>query len=308
MVTLAPFFITDPGAMVHDTVGFLGIQGLQRLPLPLDYAGSLRPTKLLEFYFPVILLVAAAVCAEALTVSRREEREGRDRDRTALSLVPLGLVGVAYLIGRPDEFHLLPLSAVLAVILACAAAAARHGALRAVLTVGLAAIAIAGLERRAGQALHPPAAAAVPGGAGAGVHTTPADARSLRRLIATVRRLTRPGQPIFVANPRFDLVRVGDPLLYVILGRPNPTRYDVMQPGLVTTAFVQREIIGSLRRSHTRLVVRWLDPTASAREHDGAGRSSGVHLLDRYLAAHFRRYATYGYYEVLVRGGSRTIR
>jgi hypothetical protein len=310
-VTLAPFFITDPGAMVHDTIGFLGIQGLQRLPLPLNYGGPPRPTKLLEFYFPVILLVVAAVCAGALVVSRRDGKDD-PRDRIVLSLAPLALVGVAYLVGRPDEFHLVPLSPVLAVMLAGAAATERHGALKAALkaalTLGLALIAIAGLERRAGQALHPPAAAAVPGPAGSGVHTTPADARSLRRLIATVRRLTRPGQPIFVANPRFDLVRVGDPLLYVILGRPNPTRYDVMQPGLVTTAHVQREIIRSLRSSRTRLVVRWLDPTASAPEHDGAGRSSGVHLLDRYLSAGFRRYARYGDYEVLVAKGSRTIR
>jgi hypothetical protein len=261
----------------------------------------------LEFYFPVILLVAAAVCAEAMVVSRREAEDGT-RDRIVVSLLPLALVGVAYLIGRPDEFHLVPLSPVLAVMLASAAATERHGPLKAALSVCLALIAIAGLERRAGQALHPPAAAAVPGPAGSGVHTSPADARSLRRLIGTARRLTRPGQPIFVANPRFDRVRVGDPLLYVILGRPNPTRYDVMAPGLVTTDSVQREIIRSLRRSHTRLVVRWLDPTASAREHDGAGRSSGVHVLDRYLAAHFRRYATYGYYEVLARRGSRTIR
>ena len=121
-------------------------------------------------------------------------------------------------------------------------------------------------------------------------------------------RLTRPGQPIFVANPRFDRVRVGDPLLYIILGHPNPTRYDVMQPGLVTTARVQHEIVASLRRSHTRLVVRWLNPTASAREDDGAGRSSGVHILDRYLAAAFRRDARYGDYEVLVARGGRTIR
>jgi hypothetical protein len=303
---LAPFFITDPGAMVHDTIGFLGIQGLQRLPLPLGYHGPLRPNKMLEFYFPLILLAAAAVCAEALTVASRAE--GRSDDRTALGLVPLALVGVAYLLGRPDEFHLLPLSAVLAVLLAGVGATARHGALRAVLGIALALIAVAGLERRAGQALHPPAAAAVPGPAGAGVHTSPVDARSLRQLRAAVDRLTGPGQPIFVANPRFDRVRVGDPLLYIILGHPNPTRYDVMQPGLVTTARVQREIIASLRRSHTRLVVRWLDPTASARENDGAGRSSGVHILDRYLAAAFRRSARYGDYEVLVAKGSPTIR
>ena len=305
-VTLAPFLITDPGAMVHDTIGFLQIQGLQRLPLPIDYHGPLRPTKLLEFYFPLILLAAAAVGAEALTVaSRTRERSG---DRTALGLVPLALVGVAYLLGRPDEFHLAPLSAVLAVLLAAAAATTRRGPLRAVLAVALALIAVAGLERRAGQALHPPAAAGVPGPAGAGVHTSPADARSLRQLRATVNRLTRPGQPIFVANPRFDRVRVGDPLLYIILGHPNPTRYDVMQPGLVTTARVQREIVASLRRSHTRLVVRWLNPTASARENDGARRSSGVHILDRYLAAAFRRDARYGDYEVLVARGGRTIR
>jgi hypothetical protein len=127
-------------------------------------------------------------------------------------------------------------------------------------------------------------------------------------LRAAVDRLIGPGQPICVANPRFDRVRVGDPLLYIILGHPNPTRYDVMQPGLVTTAPVQREIIGSLRRTHTRLVVRWLNPTASARENDGAARSSGVHLLDRYLATAFRRDARYGDYEVLVAKGSRTIR
>jgi hypothetical protein len=303
-VTLAPFIITAPGAMAHDTIGFYSIQGLQRLALPLHFTGPLRPSKLLEFYFPLILLLAAAVAAEALTVG---SRDGRVKDRTALSLVPLALVGVAYLVGRPDEFHLVPLSPALAVILATAGATARHGALRAALAVALALIAIAGLERRAGQALHPPATAAVPGPAGAGVETSPGDARSLQQLRATVARLTRPGEPIFVANPRFDRVRVGDPLLYIVLGHPNPTRYDVMQPGLVTTAAVQREIIGSLRRSRTRLVVRWLNPTASAREDDGAGRSSGVHILDRYLAAHFRRDARYGEYEVLVARGGRTI-
>ncbi len=40
---------------------------------------------------------------------------------------------------------------------------------------------------------------------------------------------------------------------------------------------------------------------ASEPEPNGAGRSSGVHILDRYLAADFHPYATYGYYEVLTR-------
>ena len=184
MVTLAPFVAVDPGAAVHDTIGFLRIQGLQRLPLPLHYHGALRPTKVLEFYYPVILLAAAVVCVEGFTVAGRDRPEDETGDRTALSLVPLAVVGIAYLIGRPDEFHLAPLAPVLAVILACLAPLARFAVLRAVLAGALALVIIAGLERRAGQLLHPPAAAAVPGPAGDGVHTSPADARSLRRLMS----------------------------------------------------------------------------------------------------------------------------
>jgi hypothetical protein len=112
--------------------------------------------------------------------------------------------------------------------------------------------------------------------------------------------LLAPGEPIFVANPRHDRVTAGDPLLYVILGHPNPTRYDVMQPGLVTTASVQRQIVDSLRRSRTKVVIRWLDPRAEAIEPNGSARSSGVHILDRYLAAAYRPYARFGVYQVLV--------
>ena len=84
------------------------------------------------------------------------------------------------------------------------------------------------------------------------MQTDPTDARSLRALELAVGRLTARGEPIFVANPRHDLVQAGDPLLYVILGHPNPTRYDVMQPGLVTTAKVQNEIVALAASARTR--------------------------------------------------------
>jgi hypothetical protein len=104
-----------------------------------------------------------------------------------------------------------------------------------------------------------------------------------------------------VANPRFDRVTAGDPLLYVITGHPNPTRYDVMQPGVVTAAPGQREIVGSLERSRTRVVVRWLDPRAERPEPNGSSQSSGVHILDDYLRGHYRAMARYGVYQLLVR-------
>ncbi len=308
-VSLGAFFAVDPAAMWNDTVGFLAIQRLQRLPFPLAFHGSWGPTQLLHFYFPLILLASAGLWVLATLAGAGRGRgaaDGTGRGRgvlvagDTLALVPLAIVGVGYLLGRADEFHLLPLSAVLAVMLATAAAVERRVALRIALVGALALIAAYGLRERAAQALHPPAAAAVPGRAGGGVQTSPSDARALARLIATVNSLTSPGEPIFVATPRFDRVRIGDPLLYIILGHPNPTRYDVMQPGVVTTAPVQREIIRSLQRSRTRLVVRWLDPAASEPEPNGAGRSSGVHILDRYLAANFRPYVTSGYYQVLL--------
>jgi hypothetical protein len=319
LASLAPFFVAAGGAMYHDTIGFYSIQSLQRLPFPLDFDGPVRPSKLIEFYVPLILVMSFALWLLAVTLAIRRRlavspqatsalhggiaaRASRARgfDASLVALGPLAVVGLAYLLGRTDLYHLVPLSAVLAVALAGAAAATDGRALRVALLIALALIALHGLDRRAGQLLHPPALAAVPGPAGDGVGTGAADAVALDRLERTVARLTRPGEPIFIANPRFDLVQAGDPLLYIILGHPNPTRYDVMQPGLVTTAPVQQQIIASLKSSDTRVIVRWLSPLATLNEHDGASRSSGVHVLDRYLAAHYAPYARYGDYEVLV--------
>jgi hypothetical protein len=321
-VVLAPFALAGPGAMWHDTLGFYGIQGLQRLPFPLGFHGPLRPSKLIEFYIPLILVIGLALwaLAAALRMGPRPPVYARAAlgggitatmhrpariDPSSLSLVPLALVGLAYLIGRTDVFHLIPLAAVLPVMLAQAAAAARMAALRIALLCALGLIVLHGLDRRAGQLLHPPALAAVPGPVGDGVKTETADALALRSLERSIQRLTRPSEPIFVANPRHDRVTAGDPLLYVILGHPNPTRYDVMQPGLVTTASVQRQIVDSLQRSHTRVVIRWLDPRAEAIEPNGSARSSGVHILDRYLAATYQPYARFGVYQVLLQRGAR---
>jgi hypothetical protein len=270
-------FAVAPGDLLRDTVGFLRVQDLQRLPLPLRYRGAFDPNKLLEFYLPVVLLAGSA-----LWVLRRRDPW----------LAPLVAAGVLYLLGRPDEFHLVPLAVILSIALARP---------RAAFVAVLALIAVHGLERRAGQLLHPPALAAVPAPAADGVRTSPADARALAALLARIRALAPPGTPIFVAPPRFDRVRVGDPLLYVLADRPNPTRYDVMQPGVVTTRRVQREMVRDLRRARPPVLVRWVDPRARAIEPNGSARPSGVTLLDDYLRATYgrpRRYGPYVLYRV----------
>jgi hypothetical protein len=319
VISLAPFFVVAPHAMWHDTIGFYAIQGLQRLPFPLAFHGPWRPSKLIEFYIPLILVTCLALwCVQMVVGHERRRVNARASlhggiaagppspgpDPEAWSLAPMALVGLGYLLGRTDVYHLVPLAAVLPVMLAWAAAVSRIPWLRVALLVGLALIAVYGVERRAGQFLHPPAGAAVPGPAGAGVQTSPSDARALGSLESALAQITSPGEPIFVTDPRTDRVTAGDPLLYIITGHPNATRYDVMQPGVVTTAPVQREIIGALSRARTRVVVRWLDPRAEQPESNGSSRSSGVRLLDDYLRAHYRKIARYGAYEVLLARGA----
>jgi hypothetical protein len=287
-VALAPFAIVAGGDMADQVLGFASVQDLQRLPFPLDYDGGVDPNKLLEFYLPAILVAGSALWA-AWALARRD----------GFALAALIAVGLAYLLARTDEFHLVPLSVVLAIAVACAAGREPQAPLRAALATVLALVAIHGLERRAGQALHPPALAAIPAAAADGVRTSPADAAALRALIPYVRARAPGGAPVLVAPPRYDRVRIGDPMLNVLLDRPNPTRYDVVQPGVVTTAKVQREMARDLRG--TPVVVRWLSALAREREPNGSGRSSGVFVLDRAIARGYRPAARFGDYLVLVR-------
>jgi hypothetical protein len=217
---------------------------------------------------------------------------------------PLVLAGVAYLLARADEFHYIPLAAVLPVLLAAGAARARRrgqkgAALAACAALGL--IAAYGLDQKRIALLSPPALARLHVDVADGVSARVAEARAIDALVPYVRARVPAGRPVFVANPRYDLVRVGDPLLYVLLDRHNPTRYDVMQPGVVTTAPVQREIARELERARPALIVRWLNPVASQPEPNGAGRSSGVRILDRYLAGSYAEIRRFGEFAVLRR-------
>jgi hypothetical protein len=297
IVLLAPFAIAGGSAFWEETIGFaLTDQSLQRLPLPGTPADWLDANKLLEHFFPYVLL---AGCSLWVVVAIR-----RRPPLTRLALVPLAVAGVLYLLGRADEFHLIPLAVVLPVLLAVAAqgefdAAGRGWAIGLVAALGL--IALHGLDRKAVELAHPPDLVALRAPAADGVRVAPAEARALGALIPYVKARMPPGEPVFVANPRHDLVNVGNPLLYVLLDRPNPTRYDVLQPGVVTARTAQAEMRAALERSRPALVVRWTSPLADERDPNGAGRSSGVHLLDRYLARAYRAGPRFGDYRVLRR-------
>jgi hypothetical protein len=298
-VLLAPIVLAAPGPFWEQTLGFaLDEQRLQRLPLPGAWDGGFEPNKILQHYFPYVLLAGTALWLVAAIRGRAPAR--------LWAPFPLAIAGVAYLLARADEFHLVPLAAVLPILLVTAAAREKRAG-RTAWAVGLVAlvgvIALNGLDRKRIQVLDPPPLAAIHGGVADGVRAAAGEARALSALVRHVRARVPDGLPVFVANPRHDLVRAGNPLVYVVLDRDNPTRYDVMQPGVVTTAPVQREIVRDLERSRPELVIRWLSPVASYAEPNGAGRSTGIRILDRYLARRYAAERRFGDYQVLRRHG-----
>jgi hypothetical protein len=296
-ILLAPVVLAAPTQFWDQTLGFaLDEQSLQRLPLPGSWDGGFEPNKILQHYFSYMLLGATALW---LVVAVRERAP-----RHLWAPFPLALAGVAYLLARADIFHLIPLAAVLPILLVTAAASENRAgrtpwAVALLLLVGL--IALHGLDRKRIQVLDPPPLAAIDVDVADGVKAPTGEARALNALVPYVRARVPPDRPVFVANPRHDLVKVGNPLVYVLLGRENPTRYDVLQPGVVTTAPVQREMVRDLERARPGIVVRWLSPVASQPEPNGAGRSSGVRILDSYLAQAYSEVRRFGDYAVLGR-------
>jgi hypothetical protein len=300
LVCVAPFALAaGVGPFLDQTIGFaLGEQSLQRLPLPLDGGGSGDLNKSFEHLFPTLGLVALGLWAGAAAWRRAAP------SRLELAALPLALAGALYLLARADEFHVVLLQATLPLLAAPALAAALRE--RVAGAAVLAALALAlpllyGLDRKGVQLVHPPKLAALRLDEADGVRAEPAEARALERLVPYVRGRVPPGKPVFVANPRHDLVRSGNPLVSVLIGRANPTRYPIMQPGVITEEGVQREIVRDLERTRTPLVVQWLSPVADQREPNGAGESSGVRLLDRYLTRAYRPVRRFGDYLVLTR-------
>ena len=178
-------------------------------------------------YFPYVLLGGAALWTLLALLRRAPLR--------TWAPAPLALVGVGYLLARADLFHLIPLAAVLPILLATGAERERrtgHALPRSRWRSSSGLIVLHGLDRKRIQALHPPPLSALEIDVADGVRAPTAEARSLGKLVRYVRARVGPGEPVFVANPRYDLVKVGNPLVYVLLDQPNPAlRRDAARRG-----------------------------------------------------------------------------
>jgi hypothetical protein len=296
-----PFVILDgPGALYHALIGnSLHTRDYWTLPFPVHYhapagAGFAKAVKKgLDFYIPLLVVIGYGVAVAATVIVWWRDR------RPPAPLLGLSVMGVglfAYLFSRADEFHVQPLSVVVAIALGMVIARVPRPAAAAVAGL-LALLLLHGVANRGSAIVHPPAASPLHVPVADGVEAPPAEAAAIDRMVRIVDALVPPGRPIYVVPRRADLVRFDDPLIYVLTERDNPTPEDF---GLLTGAAAQATIVSELARTRPRVIVRWTDPESSSREPNLRGRSSGVHTLDRWIAAHYRLDARLYHYEVLV--------
>ena len=268
------------------------------LPFPLVYDGPLRAwppgdlatdgKDLLGYELPLAGVVALAAAVLSL--------------RRALSPVLAGLLvlgaGMAvYLFSRPDEQHAQPLLIAACAFVPIALAARPARPLAAVLALAFALLLVVGAANRLSALVLPPDLEPVRLDGVPGIRVPPDEARALPPMAALVQRLVPPGEPIYVAPRRSDLVTLSAPLVHFLVDRPNLLDDDVL---LQARPAEQQRIVAALRESRPRAVVRWTDPLSSRPEPNARGRPSGSRALDEHLASAYRLRARFGAYDVLV--------
>ncbi|HEX6714050.1 MAG TPA: hypothetical protein VF066_11710 [Thermoleophilaceae bacterium] len=297
-----PFVVADgPADAWRDLIGRSLSQGRNwHLPFPFGYDGRLRlwppgsfahdAKDVLAFYVPLLLVIGLAAVVLAIALRRLQ------RDPLVLGLAVLGVTFIAYLLSRTDEFHSQPLIVVLAALLPILALRlpARAATVLALVFVALLAY---GLSNRLSALFGPPELATVNVPVADGAKAPPADGRAIERMVRAVQARVPAGKPIYTVTRRSDLVRINDPLIYVLTERDNPTSQDF---GLQTGGPAQREIVAALERARPEVIVRWLSPESTKREPNDRGKPTGIHILDRWLALNYRPGARYGYYELLL--------
>jgi hypothetical protein len=287
------------GTLWDELVGIAAGDGeLWRLPFPLGYDGPLRawpPSALAEdvkdvlgFYLPLVGLVLGALVLVSLA------RRRRSPELAGVTVLAAGCV--LYLLSRPDELHAQPLIVCLCAAVPLAAAGAPR-VLRVALVAGLAFIAVAGAANRLSALLLPPTLEPVHLAGVPGIRVPPAEAEALPAMVTRVQRLVPPGEPIYVAPRRSDLVTLTDPLIHFLTHRPNVLARDVSVQALPRE---QARIVAALRRARPKAVVRWTDPASARPEPNRRGRPAGSRELDEYLATAYRLDERHGAYDVLV--------
>jgi hypothetical protein len=269
LVLYAPFLLAAGPLDVWDALVVQATRDGEwwRLPFP-DWFGGGDAKDFLTWLAPY-----GALAILVLAVRRR-----------TIGLAILGAGAAVYYLSRADLEH----AQSLLVIAAAAAALIRP---RLAGGAFLALLLLVGAANRASALIRPPDLE--PFGA---VRVPPREAQALPRMVAAVQRLVPPGEPIYVAPLRSDLVSFSNPLIHYLTDRPNVLRRDVL---LQAKPDEQERIVAALERAQPKAIVRWTAPESAKPEPNRRGRPSGSRALDDYLASAYVVDATFGDYEVL---------
>jgi hypothetical protein len=125
----------------------------------------------------------------------------------------------------------------------------------------------------------------LPGPRGAGIYPPFRYSRQYRVLVPLIQEHVAPAQAIFSGTRQHDVYLTNDILLYFLSERNAATYYWCLDAGVTSTAPVQQQMVGELERGGVAAAVAWT--AAMGSESNAGGRSSGVRLLDDWLAREF---------------------
>jgi hypothetical protein len=268
---------------------------------PLTLEQLAHATGYWPFYFP---LLALSLVLWRLVAVKRPGGALTPRERAAgLWLLCVGAALFLYANGRTDYHHVLPLLTVSLLV----AALALSGGLRseeederpsareelrritglAAFLLGLGLLLPPPLENLARTPTpEDPRVGELPGPRGAGIYPDIPFGSRYARISFALQRLVPPDGHFFSGTPRHDVFLTNDVMLYFLAERDAGTYYWCLDAGVTTTEPVQREMVQELEANHVPAVV--LYQIARNQEGNEGARSSGVKLLDDYLATRYR--------------------
>jgi len=119
-----------------------------------------------------------------------------------------------------------------------------------------------------------------------------------RSALEFVRRLTAPGEPLFVGVSRHHPIPQSDTSFYFLADHPPATRFNELLAGAATPVAIQEEMIARLKRPELRHIVLYAgydDP----KRPEASGEGSGAPLFDAFVREAFREVGRFGPYSIL---------
>ena len=294
--------------LMADVVWFplTGYAAARRLPWPalIPRTGGAAPLDVLwdlvngfRFYFPLMALIGVGVAAAWL--ARRGGLSRRDFEVLAV-FGPLTVLFLNQVRVRPDMAHSVPTWVPAFFLLGWLVTRLAPPAARLVLAAAGVVFGIIPLLGKAAFLAVLLLAVQVPEFTyslprARGITDTPARER-YEAVIEYIRREVAPDEPIYVGNYRHDMGVTSDVLFYFLAERHSATKYHELVPGVTTRSDVQASMVEDLRRARVRYVILRRD--IGSEPSNESSRSSGVHLLDRYIEDHFRPVMDFGNYLV----------